>query len=129
MTLDFYDGEVGGFAEMVDRSGRCIWYQYELVCWDAAQNSRIFCLSLVSNADALLATVDDESKVPDELLRLRRETKAFTVIILSDSYLKNVLASCSLTADLQTKLPKELPNYDSRDFEFWKSVVGGLRSW
>ena len=123
MTLEFYDGEVGGFAETVDRDGKSTWYQYELVSWGDSQRARIFCMAPVSFADALLGSFEDESKVPDELLRLRRETKDFTAIILSDSYMKNVSASSVLTADLQSKLPKELPNYDSSDFDFWKSVA------
>jgi hypothetical protein len=129
VTLDFYDGAVGGFVELIDTGGEVEWYQYELVAWDNHQKQRIFCVApaLVDQTlkeggvttQGRYLVPETNPTVADELDRIRRARKDFVAVLLSDSYLNQVTAIRFLTPEIEQRIPSDLPSYDDREFHFW----------
>ena len=133
--MDFYDGAIGGFVELIDDSGIYHWFRYELFAWDTEQNDRVFGLAAAEKVRDVLARAEDArwpfwfpltpSAITRSLEQVRKESTRFDGVILSDRYFKSVTGFSVITPEM--KVPNELPNYETDSFGFWKSQLSASR--
>jgi hypothetical protein len=131
VALDFYDGAVGGFVELVGDDGSCSWFRYELFSWDNGQNTRVFGLAAAKNVSDILASASDAQwpvwfplapcTITDYLEHVRIESSEFVAVILCDGYFKRITGFAVFTPEMKEIIPHELPNYGTDNFDFWQS--------
>jgi hypothetical protein len=135
VALDYYDGAVGGFAEILDTAGIKDWYRFELVAWGSGQNERVFCFANAPAAGRIVSELKEprwplfwlpeaaDSEVFDRLIEVREQASNFVAIAVSDAYMKEAFNLTPLRDGVI--LPVALPTYDGDDFERWKLLAIG----